>query len=60
MLEFALSYPDVYKVLPSEYREILKLHRQYIANVIFTVVGKPFQDWINGVAELRNSKIIED
>jgi len=42
MLEFALQYPDVYRVLPIEEREIKKLHRGYVANVIFTVVGAPF------------------
>ena len=48
-------------------RQLGKMHahaqlpkRSIPVNVIFTVVGKPFQDWINGVSELRNSKIIED
>ena len=42
MLEWALQYPDVYRVLPDEEREIMKLHRQYVANVIYTVTGAPF------------------
>ena len=42
MLEFASPYPDVAKALPSEEREVMKLHRQYISNVIFTLVGEPF------------------
>ena len=47
MLEFALDYPDVYRALPNEQREIKKLHREYVANVIFTLVGAPFTRWID-------------
>ena len=42
MLDFAKDYPEVYYALPSERRELDKLHRGYVANVIYTLVGKPF------------------
>ena len=41
MLKFARNYPDAMNALPIE-EEIDKLHRQYVANVIFTTVGNPF------------------
>ena len=47
MFEYAKMFPEVMKCLPLEEKEILQLPRQYLANVIYTVVGKPFQDWVN-------------
>ena len=46
MLEFAQAYPEVAKALPSEPREILKLHRDYVSTIIYTLVGNPFSDWV--------------
>ena len=46
MLKWAEKYPQVAKALPSEPREILKLHRDYITNVIYTLVGEPFDLWV--------------
>ena len=46
MLKFAEQYPLVEKALPSEPREILKLHRNYVSTVIYTLVGEPFADWV--------------
>jgi hypothetical protein len=43
-LEFATGYPDVWKYLPME-REIAKLPRYYIVNMIHSVVGEPFKAW---------------
>ena len=42
LLKFGLQYKNVIESLPPE-NEIPKLPRQYIANIIFTRVGKPFQ-----------------
>ena len=35
------------RALPAVQKEILKLPRAYLGNVIMTVCGQPFQDWIN-------------
>ena len=32
--------------LPIEPKEIDKIPRQYIANVIYTIVGAPFNAWV--------------
>ena len=46
LLEFATGYPEVMKALPVE-KEIKKLSRQYLSNVIYTIVGKPFSEWVD-------------
>ena len=47
MQEYARMIPKVMKCLPLEEKEWDKLPRQYLANVIYTVVGKPFQLWVD-------------
>ena len=58
LLEFTKYYPDVMKALPID-KEIKKLSRQYLGNVIYTVVGKPFSDWVDSRVEARNLKVKE-
>ena len=57
MLKFAKAYPDVELHLPSEEREVLKLHRDYVSSVIYTVVGKPFKDWVDLKIRERNAEL---
>ena len=45
--------------MPAVVTEIDKLPRAYIANVIYTVVGEPFRQWVDQVCEERNKKVIE-
>ena len=45
MQTFAEQYPGVSRYLPIE-KEAEKLPRQYIANLIYTVVGNPFSVWV--------------
>ena len=60
MMEYCAAIPKVMKAFPTEAREIDKLPRQYIANVIFTLVGSPFEAWVNKRVEDRHRKIAED
>ena len=60
MLAFAAAYPEVARALPSEEREVKKLHRSYIANVIHTLVGEPFRQWVEINMAARNRKIEVD
>ena len=55
MIEWGNQYPDVVRALPSVAREVKKLHRQYIANLIYTLVGEPFKQWVNRIIEERNA-----
>lgn len=60
MLEFAQSYVAVAMALPSEPREVLKLPRDYVANIIHTLVGDPFVVWVQAQIEARNAKIASE
>ena len=56
MVDFARNYPAAMQALPIEV-EIKQLHRQYLANVIYTKVGEPFQEWVDQHIEYRNKKV---
>ena len=56
MLDYANDKPEVWRALPPK-KEIPKLPRQYIANVIYTLVGQPFYDWVETQITARNNKI---
>ena len=60
MLYHARNFPVVAQALPAERREVEKMPRAYIANVIYTIVGAPFKTWVDGVIARRNEKIVED
>lgn len=60
MLEFAKNYPEVYQVFPRDQQEISQMHRQYVANVIYTIAGQGFSKWIDGKLKERNQKIMQD
>jgi len=57
MMAFGKIQPDVMRSLPPE-KEIEKLPRQYIANIIYTMVGKPFSTWVDSQIKKRNEKIL--
>ena len=52
-------YPEVLKALPTGEKEIEKLPRQYIANVIHTIVGQPFREWMDAKLVERNQELTE-
>jgi hypothetical protein len=56
LLEYAKSYPAVMQALPVE-REIKKLSKQYIANVIYTIVGAGFIEWVEDRVRSRNERV---
>ena len=56
MVAFARGHPVVMNALPID-DEIKHLHRQYLANVIFHLVGQPFMDWVDNGIATRNVKV---
>ena len=56
MLQEASNDPDLMKYLPDK-EEIHLLPRQYLANVIYTVVGERFAAWVKERIEERNKKM---
>ena len=57
ILEWAKGYGEVQQALPSEPREVDKLLRQYVINVVYTLVGDPFRLWVEAVMKARDEKI---
>ena len=57
-LEQAQKYPEVLNYLPDQ-DEWIKLPRQWLISVIYTLVGKTFADWASQLMDVRNEKVIE-
>ena len=45
------------RALPLADKEIKKLPRAYIGNVIYTIVGEPFNKWVHKRINERNAKV---
>ena len=43
--------------LPDNRKEILKFNRQYLVNVVYTILGEPFAAWTRERIEARNEKV---
>ena len=56
IFDFACNSADVENALPPP-KEISKLSRSYLSNVIYTVMGEPFQAWITEQVNKRNQKV---
>jgi hypothetical protein len=47
---------EVQNALPPS-KEITKLSRSYLSNVIYTIMGEPFQQWVHQQVNIRNQKV---
>ena len=56
---FAQNDRDVERALPPS-KEIQKLSRGYLANVIYTIMGQNFQNWVNAQVNLRNQRVAQE
>ena len=59
ILDFGLSYADVVDSLPV-LREIRKMPRAYVCNVIYTRVGKDFRKWVQKGCQERNDRLAKN
>lgn len=50
----------IMKAFPSVENEILKLPRAYLGNIIYTVAGDEFQEWVQKRISARNSKVMDE
>ena len=48
------------RALPIVRTEIFKLPRSYIANVIKTVIGQEFEDWVRERVNTRNQRVQDE
>ena len=52
------KFPEVENYLPDE-KDLHRLPRQWLANVIYTIVGEEFQNWVTECIRNRNDHIAE-
>ena len=58
-LQEARKYPQVTDYFP-EQDDHKRLPRQWVINVVYTLAGKPFADWVLEHVEERNRKVVAD
>ena len=46
--------------LPEVKREVLKLPRQYLCNLVYTIAGQPFEEFVAQKVRARNTKIQQE
>ena len=56
ILAFGKKFPQVVNYLPEE-RDIHRLPRAFIVNIINTIVKEPFRDWVSDRIKDRNDEI---
>ena len=56
MIDYGLSHKIVVDLLPIV-KEIRKMPRAYVCNIIYTRIGKPFADWVGIRCQERNEKL---
>ena len=61
-IEYAEGHPnrEAMRALPSERKEILKLPRSYIGNVIRSIIGQEFEDWVREKVNARNRRVQDE
>ena len=52
-------YPECMKAFPIVKLERDKLPRQYVINVIYTIVGQDFREWVNRLVDQRHEELVE-
>ena len=58
ILEKAQDYPKVWDYLPAR-RDCYRLSRQFLLNVINTIVGAPFSTWVTEQIKARDLKVAD-
>lgn len=59
LFEFAARYPVTEEYLP-DVKDRHRLPRSYLANVIFTLVGDDFANYVQKKITERNSKLVQE
>ena len=62
LLQFARDWNNGYilQALPVVEKEVKKLPREYVTNVIQTLAKDDFSEWVKRRVEARNRKLVED
>ena len=51
--------PEVFEYLPDG-KELRKVPREWICNIIATIVGAPFVEWVQARINERNAQLVQD
>ena len=57
ILEQAKLIPEVMTCLPSNKEELMSVGRQYLINVVYSIVGQQFSEWVRQKIDERNLKL---
>ena len=59
LIEWAKNYGNgiAMEALPITDKELVKIPRAYLSNVIYTIVGDPFRAWTDQRINERNQKV---
>ena len=60
LLGYAAVHPEVMQSLPIIQREREKLPRAYVANIIYTLIGEPFKQWVEKRVDERHEQRRKD
>ena len=58
ILEKCRSLDELPPYLPDE-RDLRKLPRQWIINVVYSVIGEPFRQWVSTTIKKRNDELAD-
>jgi len=53
------AHPEVFEYLPDG-KELRKVPREWICNIIATIVGAPFVEWVQARINERNAQLFQD
>lgn len=56
ILKWAEKFPEVFEYLPPE-EERMRLPREYLIDLVYTIVGEPFAKWVDECVAERNANI---
>ena len=60
ILEYGTASAEVKNALPVVEKETLKMPRQYLINVIYTLMGLPFRMWVGSRVDERHKKVADE
>ena len=58
IIAFAAQYNAVPQHVPAD-RDLRRVPRIWLINVIYTVIGRPFADWVKARIEERNAAVVD-
>ena len=57
ILAYLQNHEVFWRYVPELHKEVIKLPKQWVVNIAWTVVGKPFGEWVRERIEERNYKV---